>query len=150
MTLSEHKKTLLKLLALDGPKDSSYDAITGSPRVMKEIFLTQKETDLDLFEFHSYKLGPVCFEIHDHLDELEEQGFVQINENKESVQVFSLTPKGKDLSRELESSELNDEVLDTMEEKKRKINSMSFREMISHVYEKYPDMTKESEVKWMA
>lgn len=146
MTQPNQRELLLELLRAD-----NNSPVTGSLRVMKSLFLTQQELSIETYDFVPWRLGPAAFEVHDRLDDFEDDDLIDVEDGKEDgedIEIFSLTEKGKNVAQE-ETEDLGEEVENKVEEKKKQIEGMNFDDIITTVYEDYPSYTEESEVKWL-
>ena len=73
---------LMMLLGSGGTGNPSREAIQGTTRLQKLLFLIEKEagikaTDGKDFEFSAYKFGPVSKELYDDLEKLENLGLLE-------------------------------------------------------------------------
>lgn len=146
--MNRKKKLLLALMNSEG-NVSEAQPIDGSIRLMKEVFLAQREANVEIFNFVPYKLGPCSFAVYDEVEELEEMGLVSVEEDQREDDVYKLTPEGKQKAESAEE-ELERDLVTALRNNKKMLEKMNFGNIISYVYDKYPDMAKNSEVKWMA
>ena len=142
--LDQKKKVLIELLAADGDSDSS-KSIEGSLKVMKSLFLAQRNSGVEVFDFVPYRLGPCSFAVYDEMEELEERNLVKVEEDSHGDEIFELTEDGEEVASQIQG-EIDDDLLNQIQEKKELVSGMSFEDLISYVYDKYPRMAKNSEV----
>lgn len=146
--MDRKKKLLLALLSAEGEEDVN-EPIEGSLRVMKQVFLAQKDAGVEVFNFVPYKLGPCSFSIYNEMEALEDSNLVNVEEDSESGDdVYSLTDEGVEVAEE-KIGDLDPKLVQAIREKKRMVNGMDFDELISYVYEEYPNSAEKSEVKWV-
>jgi uncharacterized protein YwgA len=129
--------------------------ISGRTRFQKLAFLTKEalaSSDIELnefYEFIAYDYGPFSKELLDDLEMFEQEGFVEIDENR----TFSgntrydhrLTESGAKRFKELKKSEPKGQALYRIaEEQVEKYNSMSLRKLLEYIYEEYPEYKENS------
>lgn len=152
---------------IDRPTDSllllfSYSpTIRGVTRVQKLLFLLNHETkygdvqkDSVLFEFEPYKMGPFAAEIYEELDFLLEIGAIEsktpdsssVSDEWSEGEVFVLTNKGKKISRQLRDI-LPKEVDSDLHQFVQRYSNMELKQLLRYVYDQYPDMARESEIR---
>lgn len=95
MDLSSAEKTdlILVLLYSKGQSGKTNEPIVGITRLMKLLFLLNKEQDFTQFNFEPYKMGPYSSDVYPELDFLQnfpspEQPFVvskNVNENQTAI-----------------------------------------------------------------
>lgn len=111
-------------------------------QVQKLFFLLDREIPTYVggphFEFVPYDYGPFDVRLYSALDLAEVSGLVDVNRSAR-VRTYSLTPEG--YRRGLKALEQVREPARTfMIRAARWVNSLSFAQLVSAIYEKYPDM----------
>ena len=81
---------LLLLLYSKGKSGSNNEPIVGITRLMKLLFLLNKEQNLNQFSFEPYKMGPFSGDVYPELDFLQnfpspEKPFVEVKNNNDST-----------------------------------------------------------------
>lgn len=112
-------------------------------KLQKSLFLISKEmADVvgdEFYTFVPYDFGPFDSEIYIDALELQEEGFVNIdNPQERGWRRYSLTDEGIEKAEETLSSispEANDRLSDLVSGVKR----LSFRELIRSIYRRYPE-----------
>lgn len=165
---------ILVLLFSGGSKKSENEEIMGNTRLVKLIFLLEKETSLRQylrdFLYEAYNYGPFSSELYDALQALvnaglvrdrqsESEGFLdeadrfhierQTGSEAESLRnttVYSLTRKGIIVASTLYRN-LTEEEREELTNIKRQFNGLSLRRLLQYVYRKYPEYTTESVIR---
>ncbi len=133
--LSRIQKVTLMLLSLDRAP------IKGKTWYQKEIFLISKldkEIEEEL-EFDPNNYGPHSEEAEEALENLEDEGLVEIIGNNE----IRITGNGKDASEYIKNS-FNKEELEFYKEIKSLLNDLSRMELLAYIYQNNKEMTTES------
>jgi len=142
---------------------------------MEKGFLEDAE-NVDNFHYIPFKMGPWTNEVYDEIDFLESLGLVEkkqdkkktpadiayVNEllenslldkyqkntysNNKGTDLFSLTTKGKEKAIDIWNN-LSDFERENLIEIKRKFNNMNLNQLLRYVYNKYPEYSKESEIR---
>lgn len=127
------------------------------------------------FKFKAYKAGPYSSRLYDDLELLENLDLVRSEATAESTALeatdidrlafvdliegdderaadafqerrFSLTAKGRDRVKQLLSSGDYEDAVEGVRRVKSRYAHYSLKDLLRHVYKKYPDMTTESEI----
>jgi hypothetical protein len=176
----EKSDLILLLLYGKGAKGQFGEPVQGITRLMKLLFLLDKEAGIDDgFSFVPYKMGPFSSEVYPELEFLRnfpfpenplvkgtENGMTQDAEvspeqvqyvddiqfdeappdNSEVDVAFQLTDIGKKVAKELWDG-LDEKGRAGIETIKGKYGNWPLRKLLKYVYENYPDMTTNSEIK---
>jgi uncharacterized protein YwgA len=166
---------LLVLLYAAGKSGQFGEAIEGITRLQKLVFLLQQgkgpKTLIKMAEeygYKPYKMGPYSENLREDIDNLIAAGIVKTERLKylisddsdgddagcdlceESKEVeslkFSLTEEGKKAGKELWES-LNKKEQNGLSEFKSFFCSLTLRQLLIFVYDKFPDYTVKSEIK---
>ncbi len=173
-SLSQRFEYLLLLLYVKGYRSRIGESIRGITRLIKALFLLEKETDLaklikTYYEFVPYKIGPFDPAIYQDLKVLEMAGLITrrtyqypkprsfepiidegfgISPEIDQATLFSLTDLGmeyaKALARWCDKKDPN--ILLELRRIKAKYTSAPLKHLLKYIYQKYPEYTKESEV----
>lgn len=118
---------------------------TDQIRVMKGLFLFSQEGPAeahDLYEFVPYDFGPFDTGVYRDLDEIRDQGLLTIVESSSTSQcIYGLTPAGRTRYADLEER-TSLHITDQLGEIKTLVTSLSFTNLLRHVYAKYPESAK--------
>jgi uncharacterized phage-associated protein len=168
---------LMMLLAAPGPRGNEGEAVQGTTRLQKLLFLMEHEAKLkptkgDDFAFEAWKFGPVSKEVYDDLEKLENLGLLEsepVSEpSKAEMDEYGLS--FDDLMGEEESQsrdsfeekkyrltqagldwvrkhELHTETFDKIRKIKEKYGALSLQDLLHYVYTRFPNMTTASEIK---
>ena len=133
--LSRIQKVVLMLLYLDS------SPIKGKTWYQKEIFLISKldKGVKEELEFEPHNYGPHSYEADDALENLEDEGLVEVVGNNE----IRITEQGEEAAQYLKNS-FNQSELDFYKEIKLLLNDLSRMELLAYVYQTNKDMTTES------
>lgn len=94
----------------------------------------------DFYHFEPYDYGPFCSEIYSDAEKLVDEGYVHVDRPpKLSFQLYSPTEQGIAVANDLKKS-LLPEASDYLKKIVQWACSLSFRSLISAIYNKYPDM----------
>jgi len=133
------------LLLFIGLPSGNYD--TDQLRVMKGMFLFTKEGPADvhnIYDFAPYDYGPFATAVYGDLDSLEGQGFIRtLYVMGTNQRVFELTSTGEQQFRDLIGRAPKD-ALEILGAIKELATSLSFADLLRHVYDKYPDYASRS------
>lgn len=158
------------LLLLHG-QGKEPNAISGITRIMKLLFLFEKEAECDkycsdYYQFIPYKLGPFAPKVYEDLKLLIELGFVEkkdldkdgipliyledakIDEGfrfNEVTTVYTLTELGNKYAQALAKG-LAPKLLAKIRQIKMQFSLLSLKELLSYVYHHYPEYTTHSEI----
>lgn len=141
--------TLLPLALLEANDEEPVEGIT---RFQKLVFLFDREIheEEDIYQFRPDKYGPFSKRLYDDLDWLVEKGLVERDTTKSpfgnDTQRYKLTERGKRaLQRAREKGQLEfDE--QPLSELKDEYNDQNLWNLLETVYEKYPEMAKNSKL----
>jgi len=153
---------LLLLLYIPGFTKKENESIKGITRLDKIIFLVQKKLELNIYNFIEYDYGPWSSEIQSDIRLLGEGGLVKIVEDKllisvevidrtdkdeivNTIEIYSLTPGGEKIAKEI-FDKLNNNEKKILLEIKYEFNKIPLTDLIKYVYEKYPEMTTKSKI----
>lgn len=141
------ERATLPLLVLN----SAEQEVQGISRMMKFTFLAQQRLNLETeYIFEPYDYGPFCSEVCEHLDILEEAGFVSRRSrrrNGKTHYLYSLTEEGEDLvDRMVERFDFTEIDIQTVEEIVDEWNNQNLSELLSFVYSEYPRYAEKSVV----
>lgn len=146
-------------------------AIRGITRIMKLLFLLEKEAGCDkyvpnYYQFEPYKLGPFSIEVYEDIRLLQELGFVKrvdidqeglpviyaddskIDEGfrfNDVTTVYALTDLGEKYAEKLRQG-LKPSVLEKIDFIKNRFAQASLKGILRYVYEHYPEYTTQSEI----
>jgi uncharacterized protein YwgA len=146
-------------------------AIRGITRIMKLLFLLEKEAGCDkyvpnYYQFESYKLGPFSIEVYEDIRLLNELGFVKrVDYDQEGLPViyaddskidegfrfndvttiYALTDLGEKYAEKLRKG-LKPAVLEKIDFIKNRFAQASLKGILRYVYEHYPEYTTQSEI----
>ncbi len=163
------KKGIDILLLLLQTKEG--EVIRGITRIMKLLFLLEKETGCDrycpdYYQFTPYKLGPFSPKVYEDLKLLIELGFVRrqdldkdgiplihpddlkIDEGfrfNEVTTIYTLTELGREYAEKLAKG-LKPEVIEGIRQIRTRFAAMPLKELLGYVYQRYPEYTTQSEI----
>ncbi len=140
------ERATLPLLILD-----SADEVQGISRMMKFTFLAQQRIGLDTgYIFRPYDYGPFCSEVCEHVDTLQEAGFVSQRSRERDGKkhyLYGLTEEGEQLAeRMVDRFDFTDSDVATVEEIVDDWNTQNLSELLSFVYSEYPIYAEKSVV----
>jgi uncharacterized protein YwgA len=170
----DRMKFLVALLHAKGASGREDEPVNGTTRLVKIIFLAQREARLgEFYDFKPYDYGPYASEIPDDVEALRSAGlvdrfekrlllsyeesdfyFFQRNSFEETVadhapqmilHVYQLSPKGKVAARKLWEA-LDVETRRLITEIKRNYNSLPLTDLLRLVYEHYPEGAAASKI----
>jgi uncharacterized protein YwgA len=131
-------------------------AFEGAPegldpvRLQKGMFLFERETSVpgaQKYDFRPYNYGPMSKQIYDDLDALVAGGLVeQIPVRGQSWTLYRATPAGISRGSEIleQASTLYPAAVQQLFETKASVASVSFEELLTDVYDRYPAMATKS------
>lgn len=134
-SLSRIQKVALMLLNVDG------SPIKGKNWYQKEIFLISKldKEVKDEIEFKPHNYGPHSYEAEEALENLEDEGLVNVIGDSE----IELTEEGKSAAEYLKSK-FTPKELEFYREIKTFLNDLTRMELLAYVYQTNKDMTTNS------
>jgi uncharacterized protein YwgA len=126
------------------------ERVDGRTQIQKLTFLTQKETELgEGYDFIAWKFGPFSKEVWQDLDHLVEEGIVieipQGGKDKTVGYIYALTKEGTRFVMDRILSQIDESLLPQIEKIIVNYSQMSLSELLTYVYEKYPEYTVKSE-----
>jgi hypothetical protein len=150
--LSEREKWVLRLLY--APVEGGSKSIEGTTRIVKGIFLIDRMFQEKLdgftgtgFEFRPYKYGHFDQSIYEAIDRLRAEELVEKRANgKYKGDEFRLTMEGEQIARQA-YNELDDDEKELLSWIKGKHVNQPVAQLLSFVYNRYPDMAEESQYK---
>lgn len=127
------RKWLLVLLCLEDARGNKKTDILRINKIFRyfEHLLGQKNLD-----FLNYKLGAVCYELREAVDEFEESDLVTKDNSH-----YELTDEGEEAEKEL-VAKLNKHEVKMLEFAKKLLNDLTEDELLFFMYMSFPD-TKE-------
>ncbi len=136
--LTPRQEMLLAFLGADGGE--KLDPI----RIQKGLFILAMETPQDWlpsearYEFEPYNYGPYSSAIYRDLDELERRGYVETTSVAgRSWDYYALTPEGIKAA-ETVSRGMDSRALQYFQRIRDFVGMVSFRKLLTAVYERYP------------
>lgn len=136
---------LLALVAGSGPDDPLLDPI----RIQKGLFLLQQENVVpraDRYHYQPYSYGPAAFGIYDDLRTLEAEELVEVEPLPgHTYSVYRATPLGRRRAEDFRR-QLKHHNAAKLDETRRTVASLSFRDLLEHVYSRYPKYAEKSVV----
>lgn len=163
---------VLALLYARGANGQIGEIIRGITRLQKLLFLLWKEGSFyedvpNLYNFKAYDFGPCMDDLYDDLEFAEEFKLINVDEvpsgndyenadeeaflndfgfllvKKRTRRDFILTETGLMAAKEIYEV-LDEERIQSIQQVKRRYNSMPFFDLLRYVYRKYPAFAKES------
>jgi uncharacterized protein YwgA len=139
LELTPRQKTLLVFLGADGGE--KLDPI----RVQKGLFILAEETPPDWlpsearYRFEPYHYGPYSSALYSDLDELVHRGYVETTQVLgRSWDYYSLNSEGARIYQEV-SEAMDPKAVEYSRKVREFIGKLSFRKLLTTVYEQYPD-----------
>lgn len=149
----------------------THHAIRGITRIMKLLFLLEKEAESEKFvpvyyQFEPYKLGPFSMEVYEDMRLLQELGFIKkvdidqegmpiiyaddskIDEGfrfNDVTTVYALTGLGEKYAEKLRKG-VKPSVLEKIDFIRNRFAQASLKGILRYVYENYPEYTTQSEI----
>lgn len=114
-------------------------------QIQKAMFLIDRNLpdvfDEEKFSFSAYDYGPFDRQVYDDIEKLSLSGLAEIDTSGK-YRKYKLTPRGKDLAIDMalgftEYAKYFKDVADF-------VTNLSFAELVSSIYKKYPEMKKNS------
>ena len=114
-------------------------------QVQKLFFILDREVfDDSYFQFQPYNYGPFDAQVYRDLDDLREHGLAAIgSESTYGPRAYRLTDDGLEKGREFQA-ELSEPLQDYIQGLVNWLLPLSFKEIISYIYERYPEMAENS------
>lgn len=139
LELTPRQEALLVFLGADG--GGKLDPI----RVQKGLFILAKETPQDWlpsearYSFEPYHYGPYSSTLYHDLDELDRLGYVAATVVPgRSWNYYSLSSEGARLYQQV-SEKMDPKTVEYFRRIRKFIDKLSFRKLLTAVYEQYPD-----------
>lgn len=174
MSIDSGGDLILTLLYAPGQSGEEGEAIRGITKLQKLVFLLIEEGGFkerlsEEMEFEAYDFGPYSSVVMNTLETLKGVGLVEaeevelesyqevmdgiavgFEEDKESippktVETYRLSTGGMTVGKELYYS-ASDEIQKTLQEIKKKYNSMRLLDLLKYVYSEYPKMKERSKI----
>jgi hypothetical protein len=138
-----NKKEII-LAAMASSKDVDYSPV----QIQKLLFLLDKKLPSYLdgphFSFVPYDYGPFSIEIYQLMDEFDSSGEVNILPSVTAgIKKFRLTSAGQQAGEKLLEN-LDPKISEYMGKLSEFVRSLSFAELVSTIYNEYPEMKKNS------
>jgi uncharacterized protein YwgA len=126
---------LMMLLAAPGPRGTKAEAIQGTTRLQKLLFLLENEGGLRVtvgpdFCFTAYKFGPVSKELYDDLEKLDNLGLLEADTVAEASEAEAYE---SNLAFEDLMGEEEEKAKDTFEEKRFQLTPMGIDWLKRHI-----------------
>lgn len=132
---------LLVIAAADGQE------LTPAQLQKTAFLLAEKQRDAvsdDFYEFEPYHFGPFCLDVYRDAETLENQGLIAIHINRTGRwQEYRATVDGLNRAVVLKES-TNENAVQFIQNLVVWARSLSFQELIKHIYQKYPDFRRNS------
>lgn len=133
-------------LLLAGLAAGGQDAVYPPAQVQKLFFLLDREvasyTQGPHFAFEPYDYGPFDAAVYSELDRASSLGFVAINRSAR-VRTYALTLEGYRAGADA-LAKIAEPARTFFCDAAKWVNSMSFAQLVSAIYQKYPDMKTKS------
>lgn len=150
-TLDEQDKWILRLLYAP-QKNNAATAIGGRTRLVKGIFLIDRlfrekfpEFQGTGYAFEAYKYGPFDKDIYDRLERMEANGLIQeVPTGEYEGDEIRLTSAGEAVAEDT-YTELRPDYQSHLSWIKGRHVQQPVAQLLSYVYNKYPDMAERSE-----
>jgi uncharacterized protein len=134
-TYNMNKRDLV-LASLLAAGTSSYEPV----QIQKTLFLFQKRgLNEDVFNFTPYAYGPFDSSVYSVLEELEQEGIVEIIVGNSKYRKYRLNDCNSDTARQ-SFEKLNSSNKEYLKELSSWVRSLSFSQLVSAIYKEYPDM----------
>lgn len=124
---------------------------TDRIRIMKGLFLlTSDEGPQEIrgvYQFRPYNYGPFATGIYSDLERLEGEGLIRVVESAvPGRDAYEATSQGEARALEVAAS-LQPRTVSAIKDTKRFVTSVSFLDLLRHVYEKHPEFAVKSVAK---
>lgn len=111
-------------------------------KLQKGLFLISKKfgnlIDSDFYDFKPYNYGPFAKEIYQDTNELERENLVKVSrENKWDE--FSITQKGSIEADKIMAKKLDSQTRENLGKYINWINSLTFNQLTSYIYDNYKE-----------
>lgn len=139
--MPELSRKELVLAALSPAKKDPFQPV----HVQKLFFLIDERADIGrkYFDFEPYDYGPFDKQVYYDLEELEEEGKVEINRNDWNQRQFLLTDAGQE-EGEAALGKLSEDSRDYITRLSDYVRSLSFTDLVSAIYKAFPEMKEKS------
>lgn len=127
--------------------------IVGKTRLEKLVFLIQERViqglrlvvSEEVYHFRPLHFGPFSEEVYDDLRALRTLGLVRVEGDDEVTQQFLITDKGQTaVQRMLDGGHIPRVLFEAIEKVKTKFNHLDLDELLSKVYNEYPEYAEQS------
>lgn len=118
-------------------------------QLQKSLFLLERNLSLaqlkveSFYQFEPYDYGPFCSKIYSDAETLCIEGLVHIDRLPISYRLYSATEEGITASKEIIET-LSPEIGDYLEKVVEWTSSLSFNDLVSAIYQAYPEMKENS------
>ena len=122
------------------------DSLVTPAQLQKALFLIDRQVMLDScshFNFVPYHYGPFDAAIYREADRLHQDGLVLRIHSPQGWTNTIITPKGREHAQKLQEK-LSNDTRQAIGEVVRKVQSMTFRELLSKIYADYPAFRENS------
>jgi uncharacterized protein YwgA len=117
-------------------------------RTMKGMFLLSQEASIglaNLYEFRAYDWGPFSTDVYRDLDVLLTDGLIATDQDiRHRYETYRVTSLGEQRATGLD---IPDRVRQKIGELKALATSMSFLDLLEHVYERHPEYARRSKLR---
>ena len=117
-------------------------------RTMKGMFLLSRDDNSDLrdiYEFKAYNWGPFSTEVYRDLDVLLAEGLIATDhDTRHRYEAYRATRLGEERAGEVAAP---DQVSNKIRELKMLTTSMSFLDLLEHVYDLHPEYATKSKLR---
>lgn len=125
------------------------NVVNGRTFLQKFFYLLNREVFAEeLFNYKPYKYGPFSQDINLEISELEKDGLIKENriliKGKGIAYSYELTPKGKDSAQKTFNNKLTSNERTSLVNYTNQFRGFSPTQLLKYVYEKYPEVTKNS------
>lgn len=159
------------LLLHPGPEDIKIERINRT-QIEKLLFLLKQEAGFEIsdYEFKADDYGPCADKMYDDLETLldipilethistpdligklddksHEQDSDEFEKTHDPKEAYSLTNTGKKVAQKLYQELIENEKI-KLNQVKREFGSLPLRDLIRYIYNKYPDFTDKSKIKY--
>jgi len=128
-------------MALQGP-----DILLSPVQVQKLFFILDREAPLlfdgPYFDFKPYDYGPFDVAVYSEIEKLNRDGLAKVEESC-PYRVYGLTDSGYKIGLEL-AIKFSEEASNYIKAAGSFVQRLSFQQLVSAIYKKYPDMRSKS------
>jgi uncharacterized protein YwgA len=118
-------------------------------QLQKSLFLLERNLSLaqlkveSFYQFERYDYGPFCSKIYSDAETLCIEGLVHIDRLPISYHLYSATEEGITAAKKIIET-LSPEIRDYLEKVVEWTSSLSFNDLVSAIYQAYPEMKENS------